>query len=73
MNEERAEMISKMKVNNIHFAWDKYEDKSRVLPKFEMFKNITGLAYQNLTVYMLTNFDTTTAEDLERVYIYCVI
>ena len=68
MNENRAKMISQMKVNNIHFAWDRYEDKNLVLPKFKMFKKATGLGYQNLTVYMLTNFDTTTDEDLERVY-----
>lgn len=69
MTEKKAEMIAEMKVKNIHFAWDRYEDKEKVLPKFEMFKEITGLGYQNLTVYMLTNFDTTTAQDLERVYI----
>lgn len=68
MNENRAKMISQMKVNNIHFAWDRYEDKNLVLPKFKMFKKATGLGYQNLTVYTLTNFDTTTDEDLERVY-----
>lgn len=68
ITKERAELLSKMKVNNIHFAWDRYEDKNLVLPKFEMFKKTTGLSYQNLTVYMLTNFDTTTDEDLERVY-----
>ena len=68
ITEERAELISKMKITNIHFAWDRYEDKRLILPKFEMFKKITGLRYQNLTVYMLTNFDTTTDEDLERVY-----
>lgn len=65
---EKAEMISQMKVSNIHFAWDRYEDKEDILPKFEMFKKVTGLSYQNLTVYMLTNFDTTTDEDLDRVY-----
>ena len=68
MDESKAEMISRMKVKNIHFAWDRYEDKKLVLPHFEMFKKVTGLAYQNLTVYMLTNFDSTTDEDLERVY-----
>ncbi len=65
---EKAKMIGEMKINNIHFAWDRYEDKNIVLPKFDLFKRITGLGYQNLTVYVLTNFDTTTAEDLERVY-----
>lgn len=68
MTEEKAEMISQMKINNIHFAWDRYEDKSLVLPKFEMFKKATGLSYQNLTVYVLTNFNTTTDWDLERIY-----
>lgn len=69
MTEEKAEMIGKMKVNNIHFAWDRCKDKEVVLTKFKMFKEITKLRYQNLTVYMLINFDTTTDEDLERVYI----
>lgn len=68
MTEEKAEMIRQMKVNNIHFAWDRYEDKNLVLPKFEMFQKVTGLGYWNLTVYILTNFDTTTDEDLDRVY-----
>ncbi|RKI36901.1 radical SAM protein [bacterium D16-51] len=68
MTEEKAEMIKQMNVNNIHFAWDRYRDKSLVLPRFKMFKEITGLGYQNLTVYMLTNFDTSIEEDLERIY-----
>lgn len=68
VTEEKAYMISKMKVNNIHFAWDRYEDRGIVLPKFEMFKKHTKLGYQNLTVYILTNFGTTTDEDLDRIY-----
>lgn len=68
MTEEKAEMIKQMKINNVHFAWDKYSDKDIVIPKFKQFKDITGYGYQKLTVYMLTNFDTTIDEDLERVY-----
>lgn len=68
ITEERAELIKNMKINNIHFAWDRYEDKELILPKFEMLKEITGFSYQRLTVYVLTNFDTTTDEDLERIY-----
>ena len=69
MNEKRAKMLKQMKIKNIHFAWDRYEDKSLVLPKFKMVKEVTGLRYENLTVYMLVNFNTTTEEDLQRVYI----
>lgn len=47
---------------------DRYEDKEKILPKFKMFKELTGYSYQQLTVYMLCNFDTTFEQDLERVY-----
>lgn len=68
MSEEKADMIKQMHVKNIHFAWDRYEDKCFVLPKFEMVRKITGLDHHSLTVYMLTNFNTTTEEDLDRIY-----
>ena len=68
MTEEKAEMIKQMKISNIHFAWDRYGDRNFILSKFKMFKGMTGFDYQSLTVYMLTNFDTTTEEDLGRIY-----
>ena len=68
MTEEKAEMIKRIKIKNIHFAWDRYEDKERIVPRLKMFKEITGWDYQKLTVYMLCNFDTTFEQDLERVY-----
>ena len=68
MTEEKAEMIKRLKVKNIHFAWDRIEDKSSIIDKFKMFKDISGLDYQKLTVFVLTNFNTTTDEDLERIY-----
>lgn len=68
MTEKKAEMLMQMKIKNIHFAWDKYEDKDVVVPKFKEFKERTGLDKRKLTVYMLTNFDTTHEQDLDRVY-----
>ncbi len=68
MTEEKAEMVKRVKVKNIHFAWDKYEEKEKVLPKFRMFKELTGWDKRKLTVYVLTNFDTTMEQDLERIY-----
>lgn len=41
MTEEKAEIIKKIKTRNIHFAWDRYEDKDKILPQFKMFKEIT--------------------------------
>ncbi len=68
MTEEKAEMIKRIKTKNIHFAWDRYEDKDIVIPKFEEFKRITGWDKRKMSVYVLTNFDTTIEQDLERVY-----
>ena len=69
MTEEKAKMIKCIKIKNIHFAWDRYEDKNIVIPKFKEFKRITQWDKRKLTVYVLTNFDTTIEQDLERIYI----
>lgn len=68
MTENKAEMLSKLKVRNIHFAWDRYEDKNIILPKFQMFREISGWSYRKMTIFILTNFNTTFEQDLERVY-----
>lgn len=68
MTEEKAEMLKQIKLKNIHFAWDRYQDKDIIVPKFKMFKEITQIDYRKLGVFMLCNFDTTIEQDLERVY-----
>lgn len=68
MTEEKSEMIKKIKTKNIHFAWDRYEDRDKIIPKFKMFKDISGWDKRKLTVYVLTNFNTTIEQDLERIY-----
>lgn len=68
MTAEKAEMISQIKTKLIHFAWDRYEDKKIILPKFKMFKEISGMSERKLIVFVLCNFDTTLEQDLERIY-----
>lgn len=68
MTEEKAEMIKRIKTKNLHFAWDRFEDKENILPKFKMFKDITQIDYRKLGVFVLCNFDTTIEQDLERIY-----
>lgn len=68
MTEQKTEMLMQMKIKNIHFAWDKYEDKDIVVPRFREFKERTGMDKRKLTVYMLTNYNTTHEQDLYRVY-----
>lgn len=69
MTEEKAEMIKQIKIKNIHFAWDRYEDKEKIVPKLKEFKRVTQWDKRKMTVYVLTNFDTTIEQDLERIYI----
>lgn len=67
MTEEKAEMLKQIRTKNIHFAWDRYEDKEKILPKFEMFKDITGINYRKLGVFVLCGFNTTLGQDIERI------
>lgn len=68
MTPEKAEMLKQVKMKQLHFAWDRYEDKDKIIPKFKMFKEITGIDKRKLIVYVLCNFDTTIEQDLERIY-----
>lgn len=70
MTDEKAEMLSRIKVKELHFAWDRYEDGNVVLPKLKRFSG----HFQRLmrghraVVYTLVNYDTTLEQDLERIY-----
>lgn len=68
MTDEKAEMIKRIRIKNIHFAWDNYDDKEIIVPKLKKFKEITQLDKRKMTVYVLTNFNTTLKQDLERIY-----
>lgn len=68
MTHEKIEELMKIKVEQVHFAWDNYEDKEIIVPKFKEFAKITGWCKQKMSVYVLTNFNTTFEQDLERVY-----
>lgn len=68
MTEEKAQMLKQIKIRILHFAWDRYQDKDVILPKLKMFKEMTGIDYRKLSVYVLCNFDTTIEQDLERIY-----
>lgn len=70
MTEEKAQYIDRLRINEIHFAWDRYEDKDIIIPRLKMFADVTKLsrAAHKAIVYTLINFTTTIEEDLERIY-----
>lgn len=67
MTEEKAEMLKKVKIKQIHFAYDRYEDRDVIEEKFRAFKEITGWEHHKVSVYVLTNFNTTPEQDLTRI------
>lgn len=70
MTDEKIEMLAKIKVKQVHFAWDRYEDKGIIVPKLEHFKKITGWDRRKIVVYCLVGDRqrNVTPEDLERIY-----
>lgn len=69
MTAEKAEAIRRVKTKNIHFAWDRYEDKDIILPRFQLFREITGWDFRKMSVYVLCGWNTTMEQDLERIYL----
>jgi hypothetical protein len=68
MTDEKAELIRKIKLKIIHFAWDDYGDKDIIVKKLKRFREITGWDHRKMSVYILIGFNSTIQEDLERIY-----
>lgn len=65
LTDKQCCQLNKMKIKMLHFAWDNYEFKT-----YEKLKKIRPfLKYDSrkLKVYVLTNFNTTHEQDLERI------
>lgn len=69
MTDEMTDMIIRMKIKQIHFAWDNFNEKELIVRKLKEFKNHTGWDKRKMGVYVLTNFNTSLEQDLERVYV----
>lgn len=68
LTEKNIAAINEIKVKMIHFAWDNPRDE--IVPRMlEMFAEKSEVAdYRKRKVYVLTNYWSTHAEDLRRVY-----
>ena len=70
MTEEKAEMLSQIKISAIHFAWDRYEDKDVIQPKFLEFRKRSKINSHDLQVYVICGDKEKRVlpQDLERIY-----
>ncbi|RCX20915.1 hypothetical protein DFR58_101117 [Anaerobacterium chartisolvens] len=67
LNPDNAKLISEIKINMLHFAWDSVEDNITPYMLWH-FKKLSGLNERKLGVYVLTNYNSTLEEDLYRIY-----
>lgn len=68
---EKVQMLNQIKLSTIHFAWDDYNQKDAVLRGLQCFRDHFKRKLDKghfAQVFVLTNFDTTPAQDLERIY-----
>lgn len=70
LTEAKCIALDNLNIKEIHFAWDRYEDKDKVLPKLKMFAEICKKKpnMHNAIVYVLVNHTSTLKQDLERIY-----
>ena len=69
VTEKNLEVLKRIKLDSIHFAFDRWQDKDLIEPKLRMFAQKTGFhrGKGNVTVYILTNYDTTIEQDMYRI------
>lgn len=66
LTDKGADQLNRMNTSMIHFAWDNYEFKT--YDKLKRIRPMLNKCGRNLRVYVLTNFNTTIEQDLERIY-----
>ena len=69
VTERNLELIKNIKLDGIHFAFDRWQDKDIIEPRLRKFAEKTGFNRNKgkVMVYILTNFDTTLEQDLYRI------
>ena len=69
VNDRNMELLKQIKLDSIHFAFDRWQDKDVIEPRLRAFREKTGYhrGKGNVMVYILTNFDTNLEQDLYRI------
>ena len=69
ITDKNLELLKRIKLDKIHFAFDRWQDKDIIEPRLRKFIEITGYnrGKGRVMVYILVNFDTTLDQDLYRI------
>lgn len=69
VTDKNMALLKQIKLDGIHFAFDRWQDKNIIEPKLRQFAAKTGFTKDKgrVMVYILTNFDTTLEQDIYRI------
>lgn len=67
INEENLEILKRIKIKTMHFAFDFMKNERRIVKGLKLAKETLGIDDRKAIVYMLTNFDTSIKDDVYRV------
>lgn len=69
INDQNIEFLKRIRLKNIHFAFDRWQDREIIEPKLRSFAKNTKYNKDrgHVMVYILTNYDTTIEQDLYRI------
>lgn len=69
VNDDNLELLKQIRLDSIHFAFDRWQDKDIIEPKLRKFAKETGYHRNNgkVMVYILVNYDTTIEQDMYRI------
>ncbi len=67
ITEKNLEVLSRIKIKTIHFAFDFMKNEKRIIKGLKLAKEKLKIDDRKAIVYMLTNFDTSIKEDIYRV------
>ncbi len=66
INEKNIEILTQIKIDMVHFAFDLMKNKDNIEKGLKLFKEHSNLNKRNSIVYILTNFNTSIEEDFYR-------
>ena len=69
INDKNLELLKAIRLERIHFAFDRWQDKKIIEPRLREFAEKTGYNRNKggVMVYILCNYDTTIEQDLYRI------
>ena len=69
VNDSNLKLLQQIRLDNIHFAYDRWQDKDIIEPRLRAFIEQTGYnrGKGHTMCYILVNFDTTIEQDIHRI------